>query len=178
MVEHVLFLRHFETQLNAEERISGRSPDIPILESREILCDFHVDSALCSPAVRCRQTLEAFLQKRSVQSIHYVPELAERHMGIMEGCLRSDMEETYPDLFDSGKFRLFETPPGGESFEAFQTRVRTFWEKYQKTLGGTLLICSHNQFLKMMYLIIHDLPVTEVQWKRINFPNGTIEKVL
>ena len=35
MAEHILFLRHLETQLNAEKRISGRSPDIPILESRE-----------------------------------------------------------------------------------------------------------------------------------------------
>lgn len=178
MVEHVLFLRHFETQLNAEKRISGRSLSTPILESREIICDFHVDSVLCSPAVRCQQTLEVFLQNQSTEDIHYMTELTERHMGIMEGCLRSDMVKKYPALFDGGKFRLFETPPGGESFEAFCKRVQTCWEWCQATMDGTILICSHNQFLKMLFFIIHDLPISEVRWKNINFPTGIIEKVL
>lgn len=178
MADHILFLRHFETQLNSEKRISGRSPDIPILESREIHCAMTVDAVLCSPVVRCRQTLNEFLKNHQAGSVCYTWELAERHMGELEGCLRSEMALKYPELFFGEKFRLFETPPGGESFEVFHSRVQAFWENYQDITEGTLLICSHNQFLKMLYLIIHDLPVTETQWKTIHFPTGKIEMII
>ena len=137
-----------------------------------------MDVVLCSSAVRCRQTVNEFLKNQQAGSICYTWELEERHMGVLEGCLRSEMASQYPELFCKERFRLFETPPGGESFEAFRSRVRAFWDRYQDITEGTLLICSHNQFLKMLYLIIHDLPVTETQWKKINFPTGTIEKIM
>lgn len=178
MAQQVLFLRHSETQLNAEKRISGRSMDLPVLEIRDIPCDIPVDTVLSSPALRCRQTLEGFLKEQPVADIRYLPEMAERSMGFLEGHLRSDMAARYPDLFSGQKFRLFETPPGGESFADFQTRVRTFWETHRNATDGTLLICSHNQFLKMLYLTIHDLPITEARWKELSFPTGIVEKVL
>ena len=62
MIEHVLFLRHFATQQNVEKQISGRSLDIPILGSCEITSNYSVDHVLCSPAIRCRQTLGVFLE--------------------------------------------------------------------------------------------------------------------
>lgn len=178
MVTQVLFLRHFPTQLNIEKRISGRSIDIPVLQTDRIGCDLRVDSVLCSPALRCRQTLDAFLQDHAPGDVRYLPELLERSMGEMEGCLRREMVLKYPQLFDGQKFRLAQTPPGGESFDAFQARVRSFWERYREELGGTLLVCSHNQFLKMLCFIIREEPVTQAKWRELQFPCGTIQRII
>lgn len=178
MADHILFLRHFETKLNKEKRISGRSLEMTILEPQNIVGDFAVDHVICSPAVRCRQTLQAFLRDRQVEDVCYVPELVERDMGLLEGRLRSEMAKEYPLLFNDGKFCLFETPPQGESYKMFYDRVKECWEAHLKTQDGTILICSHNQFLKMLYLIILDIPVTEEHWERIYFQNGTVVKIV
>lgn len=177
MIEHVLFLRHFETQLNAEKRICGRSLEEPVLISPDIFSDIPVDIACCSPAVRCVQTLDALLRHTQIPAVYYDSALVERDMGVMEGEFRSDMTAVFPELFSGGKFRLFETPPSGESFEAFHERARTFWERMIEMQNGTLLVCSHNQFLKMLYLIVQNLPVTESEWKKHSFQHGVVEHI-
>lgn len=177
VINHLLFLRHFETRLNAEKRICGRSLEEPALNSLDVLCDIPMDTAICSPAVRCVQTMDALLRNMQIPAVFYDAALVERGMGVMEGELRSDMIDAYPELFSDGKFRLFETPPSGETFEAFYTRVREFWERVNKTYNGTLLVCSHNQFLRMLYLIVQELPVTEVEWKSLSFQHGIVERI-
>ena len=177
MIDHLLFLRHFETRLNTERRICGRSLNEPVWNSPDIICDVPVDIALCSTAVRCVQTLDALLRHTQIPVVFYDAALVERDMGVMEGELRSDMIAAYPELFSDGKFRLFKTPPSGESFEAFYNRIRTFWKCVNEMHNGTLLVCSHNQFLKMLYIVARDLPVTESEWKQISFRHGIVDRI-
>lgn len=177
MVEHVLFLRHFETGLNAEKRICGRSLEVPILTSTPISCETAVDHIVCSTAVRCRQTLDVFLQRYPVADIRFDPDAVERNMGVMEGELRARMVEAYPAMFCNNKFRVFQTPPGGESFEVFYDRVKWFWKRICLESDGTVLICAHNQFLKMLYFVIHKQAVQEDMWRMLSFPHGVVEKV-
>lgn len=177
MIDNVLILRHFETQLNTEKRICGRSLEEPVLIRPDIFCDVPVDIAFCSPAVRCVQTLDALRWHTQIPTIFYDAALVERDMGVMEGELRSDMIAAYPELFSDGKFRLFKMPPSGESFEAFYSRVRIFWKCVNEMYNGTLLVCSHNQFLKMLYIVVRDLPVTESEWKNLSFRHGIVERI-
>lgn len=177
MVEHVLFLRHAKTRYNKEKRISGRSFDLPIMEAGEIRCDIPIDSVLCSPAVRCRQTLDIFLQHHPVEYVCFDENLLERSMGIMEGQPRCEMMEAYPHLFQNEKFRLHETPPLGESFRAFYDRVVKLWEHVCKTYTGTVLICAHNQVLKMLYFVIQGVLPTESEWQELSFSTGKVEQL-
>lgn len=177
MIEHVLFLRHFETLHNAEKRICGRSLEVPVLRKPDILCDIPVDFAICSPAVRCVETLDAFLRHSQVSSVSYDSALVERDMGRMEGQLRSEMAASYPELFSGNKFRLYQTPPDGETFEAFHNRVKIFWEQVNMKYNGTLLVCSHNQFMKMLYLVVHGIPITETAWRNLSFQHGIVEQI-
>lgn len=178
MVEQVLFLRHLETPFNKQNRILGRSLEVPISSPTEIVCDVPVHIALSSTALRCRQTMDCFLAKNTVAHLAFTPELVERGMGKMEGQPRAKMVSAYPELFHSNKFLLTQTPPEGESFQAFYERASNFWEGCHRSYDGTLLICSHNQFLKMLYFVIHDIPASQELWQEVRFPCGVVEKIL
>lgn len=177
VVEHVLFLRHAKTRHNQEKRISGRSMELPIAEAGEIVCDIPIDCVLCSPAVRCRQTLDIFLQRHPVEQVCFDENLLERGMGIMEGKLRCDMVQMYPELFQDQRFRLHETPPMGESFVDFHGRVVQFWEQVRAAHTGTVLICAHNQILKMLYFVIQGVLPTESEWTERSFSTGKVEQI-
>lgn len=177
MVEHVLFLRHGQTRYLLEKRISGRSLEIPILEEKEIQCDIQIDCVLCSPALRCRQTLEPYLRSHPNVRVCFEQKLLERGMGVMEGQYRSDMAKAYPNLFHGSKFRLYETPPEGESFEDFHRRVMWLWQEICQTQTGTILICSHNQVLRMLSFVIGGTLPTQAQWEAKGFPVGVVMQI-
>ena len=170
--QQLFFLRHLPTQNNSHACINGRSADSPILEMRSIAGARDVDVVYCSPALRCRQTLECFIQANSVQTVYESNLLLERSMGLLEGQKRDAMAALYPDLFDRNKFRVFSTPPGGESFEGFMQRVRCFYTEHLAVASGDVLVCSHNQFLKALYFLVSNIPISEKRWKTLNFPFG------
>lgn len=177
MVEHILFLRHEQTLYLAEKRISGRSLEIPILEEKEIACDISVDCVLCSPALRCRQTLNLFLRGHRPGQVIFDHRLLERGMGTLEGQLRTDMAKCYPHLFHDLRFRLHETPPEGEAYEEFYCRALQLWEEIYQTKHGTVLICAHNQILKMLSFVIQGIEPTQSQWDERSFPVAVITTI-
>ena len=177
MVEHVLFLRHAQTQYLVEKRISGRSLEIPILSEIGISIDVAVDCVFCSPALRCRQTLDILQRSNPVGQVFFNQKLLERGMGVMEGQYRSDMVKQYPHLFHGDRFRLYETPPQGESFEEYHKRPLHLWDEISHTQSGTVLICAHNQILKMLSFVIWGNVPTESEWEERCFPVGVITKI-
>ena len=83
MTKHIYFLRHFQTENNLNHILNGRNLNIPIIEGKPLYCENDVNLIFCSPAVRCRQTINFFSQ--NVQpSIVYTNLLLERDLGIME----------------------------------------------------------------------------------------------
>ena len=94
-------------------------------------------------------------------------------MGIWEGKLKSYIVNNNPELFINGKFKLFSTPPFGESYIDFKNRATEFLQLMNKE-DGNILICSHNQFLKMLLLILSNAIITQEIWNTINFPYGEI----
>lgn len=173
----ILFLRHFKTQSNLDNYLCGRSLLLPISESRDLSCSIPLDAAFCSSALRCRQTIEHVHFQNLASKIRYTDELLERNLGLMEGKPRDDMVQQFPNLFLDSKFRVFSTPPQGESFEDFKKRAQSFWNHYRSTYSGNILICSHNQMLKMLYFTILNKPISIATWNAKSFPYGTIVSI-
>lgn len=177
MIEHVFFLRHFETSNNAQNILNGRSINVPILEGRYFECEKSLDVILCSTALRCRQTIN-FYKNKNESKIIYLNELLERNMGDMEGHLRMEMRQSFPELFDEESFIVFSTPPKGEAYEVFYKRAMDFWKMCNHIYKGNILICSHNQTLKMLYFTLYGKTITMENWKKIKYPYGKIVQIM
>lgn len=170
--ERLFFLRHLQTEHNISACINGQSIGLPVLEMHSIIGARDVDVAYCSPALRCRQTMECFSNTNSVRAVVYSDMLLERDMGRLEGQKRDVAAAHYPELFDGKQFRVFETPPNGEPFPDFMQRAHSFCTDYLKTTSGSVLICSHNQILKVLYFIVSKEQISEKKWKALSFPFG------
>ena len=178
-MEHLYFLRHFQTASNKSGLLHGRSLDIPIESGHPILCDHPIDAIYCSNALRCRQTLKYFTESHKNIPICYTDLLLERSLGSLESQPRDEAVNAYPELFHGRKLQLTCTPPQGESFEQFKNRAHQFINTYVKNNEHkNILICSHNQFLKMLYFILMDLDLSQENWESINFPFGEIKQIL
>lgn len=173
MSRNYFFLRHLKTSNNAKQLINGRSLTQPI-ENEKMITNFqHIDLVYCSDALRCRQTIDCYLKTNPKVPVRYSNLLYERDMGIWEGELKSFIVSKNPELFTDGKFKLFSTPPFGEAYFDFESRVIQFINLVNKE-NGNILICSHNQFLKMLLLTLNKTIITQEIWNAIDFPYGEI----
>lgn len=169
----IYVLRHFKTRYNLDNRISGQSISLSIIERQEIPCEDTFDHIFCSTAKRCKQTISC-LPKSASQRVTYLDEILERNMGLLEGQPRLVAKHLYPDLFINDKFNVLLQPPLGESFQAFKKRAQSFLECCSKNMQGEILCCSHNQFIKMCYFLLNDIPITADRWNRVKYPCGKI----
>lgn len=173
MSRHYFFLRHLKTSNNTLELINGRSLNQSIENEKYIINSQYIDSIYCSDALRCRQTIDCYLKNHKAVPIQYSELLYERDMGIWEGKLKSSIINNNPELFVNGKFKLFLTPPSGESYIDFKNRATEFLKSINKE-NGNILICSHNQFLKMLLFVLNNTTITQEIWNSVNFPYGEI----
>ncbi len=167
------FLRHLETANNARQLISGKSLAQPIEKEKRITSSYSIDLIYCSDALRCRQTIDCYLKTNQTVPVQYMKLLCERDMGIWEGGLKSSIVKSNPELFVDGRFRIFSTPPSGESYVDFKNRASEALKLMDKE-KGRILICSHNQFLKMLVLTLSNTVITQEVWNSIDFPYGKI----
>lgn len=180
-MKHKLYmLRHCKTTFNKENIMSGQS-DCPLLE---YIID---DSALknqqflepyiliCSPLNRCVCTGILLQQQLKVHFYTVIDHnLLERNMGIFEGNKRTDLVKTYPDYFLNGHYKELMTPPMGESFFSFKTRVNNFSFTLEKMmLKYNVIVCSHNQTLRMLTAILNGKNYTDIP----NYLNGVVVKI-
>lgn len=176
----IYFLRHQTTFNNKLGLVSGQA-DSPILDEKIFKENDdsikNIGVIYSSPSQRCLDTL------------HLIPELTilpimdkrlmERKMGDFENCSRQELYQKFPSFFRNidGQicFRFELTPPNGESFSEFESRISSFCSEiiipYKE---HDILICSHNQTIKMMYFVLKGVPPTQKTWNSITFPNGEI----
>lgn len=173
MNKNYFFLRHLKTLNNTKHLINGRSLSQPIENEKSIPNSYFIDWIYCSDALRCRQTINCYLKTNQTVPIYYSKLLYERNMGIWEGKSKSYIISSNPELFINGKFDLFSTPPLGESYVDFKNRVTEFLNLINNK-DGNILICSHNQFLKLLLLTLNNASITQELWNSINFPHGKI----
>lgn len=167
----VILIRHAKTEYNETKRISGQA-DIAILQDTvlEFIDDF-TGVIYSSPLKRCRQTLEKLCPKL-LDSVAYDSRLTERCMGIFEGNKRFEMQQKFPEYFIKGKLNVFKTIPEGEAFSEFYERVYSFYLDRLAKAEKNVLVCAHNQTLKVLKAILFQDEITLDYWGKNNFENG------
>lgn len=159
--------------------ISGQS-DSEIIKKEYATVDLmNFDKIYCSPSIRCQKTLEILGNNSlSAEKIVYDNRLLERDMGHFEGLSKTECKKMYPKLFMNGAFDVFQTPPQGESYEKFKKRVSSFYDEILKPSNQlNILVCSHNQTLKLLRLLILGKNITYKTWMEYSFENGEFSKV-
>ena len=151
MMQRLFLARHGETVWNKEHRLQGQT-DIELSEAGrrharlllECLRDSPVDALYTSTLRRAIDTAQPLaeyfglpLERRS--------ELREIGFGVLEGKALDDPDPAVRDLLrkrlgDKGGF----VPPGGESYQQVEQRVRPLLaELHRKHPGQTVLVVGH-----------------------------------
>lgn len=180
MENKIYFLRHFKTLNNLNNVISGRSTSPTIATDLILPTNTIFHKIYCSPAERCRTTMNA-LPNNILENadIIFDERLLERNLGNLEGMPRNNAIKCYPVLFSKNKLDVFSTPPDGESYEVFFQRLNQFYNDTICNMPNkqNILICSHNQTLKMLYHILTKNDITSVSWRNLSFDNGVITPI-
>jgi broad specificity phosphatase PhoE len=165
----ILFIRHGETDYNAEGRLQGQR-DIPLngkgreqasavgrtlakllradIDRLEKLSAFHA-----SPLIRTRQTMELARAAMGLESTRYRLDdgLKELTFGTWEGLTWPEVETRDPvgaEARERDKWRF--VPPGGESYAELAERLR----RWLGAQGGDLFLASHGGVARaLMYLL-------------------------
>lgn len=174
----IYIIRHCKTVNNdcniisgrAKSKISDYSIDTSIIQTKEAF------KIITSPSRRCMETISEMKKSIKIIKVNIDDRLLERNMGDLEGKLRCNAIAQYPKAFVNNKFCLKETPPNGESYEFFLKRVYSFYCELVSNNDKNLIICSHNQTLKLLYIIANKIDL-DSQWEKINFKNGVLVKL-
>ena len=169
MKKKLYVLRHCKTLFNEKNIVSGQT-DCPLLEysvnysilSKESQLESYI--LISSPLNRCVLTGKILQTQSGLQiSSSTDSRIIERNMGILEGKKRCEL------------FKEYMTPPMGESFDEFKFRITSFSHSIEKMLlKNNIIICSHNQALRMLTAIIKDKQFEDIP----KYPNGLVQKLL
>src|SRR5271156_3790836 len=151
----IYYIRHGETQWNAEGRLQGVQ-DIPLNDlgrrqsahAGNILGDLFARdgrdektlSFVASPLIRARSTMELVRGKLSLPTQGYTLDdrLREIAYGQWEGSTLPQMQVEDPELFARRQTEKWTVaPPGGESYVQVQARVQDW---YQSLLTDTVAV--------------------------------------
>lgn len=172
----IYFLRHIKTVDNLLGNISGSS-DSDILPGQNLhipcIVPKSFDQIYCSPIKRCRDTI-ALLPASMQKNIDFISCLKERDLGILEGMNRTEAIQRFPHLFENKKLKVSVQIPGGESIGDVKQRISDLKELLLKHNDKQILICSHNQTLKILFAELKGISVTDSYWQSVNFNNGEI----
>lgn len=130
----VWFLRHGETEWNAEGRVQGQTESVlsargtqHARQQAQLMAPILKANPPCivSPLKRTRQTADIALGGRAYQTDD---RLKEVFAGEWEGQLRSEIYKTLPEGItpQTPHLEFYAVAPGGEGFDRFQARVRDF----------------------------------------------------
>ncbi len=155
----IYLTRHGQTEWNVEKRMQGwgNSPLTGLGEQQAKalgthLSDIELSTIYSSTSPRAIQTAELIRGKRP---LNIIPEkdLREINLGSWEGMTYSEIEDIYPEKFDSfwnhpEKY----IPVDGETYQVFKSRIAGKIEEIaQKHRGETLLVVAHGVVLKTLY---------------------------
>lgn len=179
----IYFLRHLKTESNCKSVISGSGDSASLCENQEIIYPDSFpekfDIVLCSTLKRCKDTLNQ-AEKVICNTVIYSEKLIERNMGILEGMQKDKAKEMYPHLFHNDKVDVNAIIPDGESIDDVKMRLTEIAALIRNNQDKEILICSHNQALKILFSVLKNITVTNHYWNTLNFRNGhliSIDKV-
>ena len=179
-------LRHCRTEYNTTHRISGQSDssivDLSIETSAldTISIQQQKITIISSPLARCMQTVSYLLkQHNEIHPLIYVDSrIIERGMGCWEGKFKEDILRNHTQYCYCGQISPLITPPHGETFDEFTTRIEDFIQDLRIMAQNTpILICAHNQSLKLLkYRLVGGIDLLNF-WASCSFKNGKVERI-
>lgn len=180
MRKKLYVLRHCRTLFNAENIVSGQidcplidySLDFSVLEKED--CD-NPYILIFSPLKRCVLTAKTLQIQSKLNIASFMDSrLVERNMGLLEGKKRSNLVKDFPNYFCNGHFKDYMTPPMGENYHDFEIRIASFASSIEHLLSeNNVIICSHNQTLRMLTAIITNREYTDIP----KYSNGIVKEI-
>jgi probable phosphoglycerate mutase len=128
----LILVRHGETELTAQRRYSGRG-DVPLsgrgraqsqATATRVAGLGPIAGVVTSPLQRCVGLAERIAAAAGGVPLQVEPDLIECDFGEWEGLTFADVRKRWPDQLDAWLGSPSTAPPGGESFDAVDTRVR------------------------------------------------------
>lgn len=160
----ICFVRHGETNWNAERRMQGHI-DIPLnangisqaerLANALIRVKHSFDVIYSSDLERALHTANAVARALSLD-VQITPRLRERNVGKLQGLLLSEAPVLLPEIWQRHIAReLDHDLGGGESIRTFHQRMQDILELFlSEHRGQSVLAVSHGGSLDMIYRIV------------------------
>jgi ribonuclease H / adenosylcobalamin/alpha-ribazole phosphatase len=148
-------LRHGETVHTRQKRFSGAGGDDPGLSERGVAqataaaamlaARGGLDVVVTSPLARTRQTAAVVAQALGLQvEVEVDDDVAECAFGDWEGLTFTEVEQAWPDALAAWLGSTAVAPPGGESFDQVERRVRRSRDRIVDVHRGRgVLVVSH-----------------------------------
>lgn len=175
-------IRHGETAWNVERRLQGQT-DIPLNnQGKEQAANLaaalqrrgqRFDALYSSDLSRAHHTAQPLAAVLAL-NITLLPDLRERHFGVLQGVSLHEGAEQQPQAWQAYASRNVEHDlDGGESLQQFAQRVRNALERLAADhAGDTVLLVSHGGVLDVMYRIACGQPLHEQ--RRVPIPNAAL----
>lgn len=146
-----LLLRHGQTAMSVARLYSGRSnPELSELgekqaaaAARRLAQTGGIDAIVSSPLTRTMQTAEAAAAALGMK-VRVIDDLIETDFGLWDGKSFSEAHEQDPELHTKWLTDSSVAPPGGESLQTVNRRVKKARESLQREYGAAnVLVVSH-----------------------------------
>ena len=151
----LIFVRHGETDWNAQHRWQGHSDtqlnDVGREQAHRLAEELEtVDAVYSSDLARARETAEILAGRLSLE-VRLDPRLRERGFGAWEGMTMNEIESSFPE--EQARWRAGNAAGvGEESFEAFATRVGSFIEEVSRRHDGeAILVVAHGGTIRVAH---------------------------
>jgi len=157
---YTVMARHGATELSLEKRFSGSGGfDAPLAPlgiaqaqalAAELVVRGDVLRIVSSPLLRTRQTADIAADALGLD-VEVIDGFAECAFGEWDGHTFAEVRERWPRELDEWLASTSVPPPGGETFEACQTRVlKAREEVVARFAGERVLVVSHVTPIKIM----------------------------
>lgn len=180
----IYLVRHGESQLNLEKRVSGQF-DTPLsltgIRHSHLLADQFCEirfTGIYTSALK--RTIET---ARPIAAIHGLPiqrqaALNELHFGVLEGRFRDVRDPEARALWDARKNnKRFYRIPGGERFIDLAERVKQVLKDILvHEAGGTILIVGHRNTNRALFGMLMHQP--EEQWPHVTLKSQCVYRII
>jgi broad specificity phosphatase PhoE len=157
-VTTLIFVRHGETDWNAQQRWQGHS-DTPLNDAGRKQAALlaaeleRVDALYSSDLARARETA-AILAQRIGLGVELDSRLRERGFGAWEGLTTEEIESTFPDEQKRWRAGIGAGAPDAEPFDAFAARVGSFVEEVgRRHAEEEVLVVTHGGTIRVVHAL-------------------------
>jgi broad specificity phosphatase PhoE/ribonuclease HI len=161
-------LRHGETPHTAAKRFSGFGGDDPSLNevgveqahraARHLAASGGADVIVTSPMARTRETAAVVANHLGLDVV-VDDDLRECNFGEWDGKTFADVQRDDKEALDTWLGSTAVAPPGGESFDQVELRVRAARDRMlEQFAGSNLIVVTHVTPLKTMLRLALDAP--------------------